>query len=149
MTRTYHEAGRDMAEIICRCDINNNAQSDGFDRQRRQLVDREDPCPNDIIIAVDTSFCNDNRVQQIRQTMRSLINAYSDRQEIGSMNNNLRISLVTFDSDVQIHYGFEQYLERDDTQHLNNLLDYSANLEIQNEVPWLDFDNEIKLCLGD
>ena len=99
-------------------------------------MDTRDPCPNDIILAVDTSFCNENREVQIRQTVKSLVNSYAESQRLGAEADNLRLSVVTFDSEVEVLYSFEQY-ERDqewDGQHLDNLIRLSENLEIKNEV---------------
>ena len=134
--KTTNPAYSEWAEVICTCDCCcDNNSNDGFDRVRRQLVPPNNPCPNEIVIAIDTSFCNDNRVEQIRTTTKSLINAYADRQALGGELDEMRISLVTFDSDVEVIYGFDKYEEvtRFD-QHRNNLESESARLEIQNEV---------------
>ena len=101
-------------------------------------MDTRDPCPNDIILAVDTSFCNENREVQIRQTVKSLVNTYAEFQQLGDENDNLRLSVVTFDSDVEVLYSFEQFERQEewDGEHLGNLIRLSEKLEIKNEVKW-------------
>ena len=127
----------EWAEVICQCDCCCDKEiTDDFDRERRQYVPANDPCPNDIIIAVDTSFCNDKREKQIRHTVASLVNAYADKQDFGIEPDQLRVALVTFDSDVQVLYGFDEY-ERNEgfqSEHLNNLLTRARELSVQNEV---------------
>lgn len=61
----------EWAEVVCHCDCCCEGNNGGFDRERRQWDEPEDPCPNDIIIAVDTSACNYRREQQMKTTIKT------------------------------------------------------------------------------
>ena len=62
-----------------------------------------------------------------------LINSLQERQELGEDFENLRISLVSFNNDIDVHYSFRAYSSTDQN-HYGNLLQAVQDLEFENEV---------------
>jgi len=123
----------EWAEVVCQCDCCCEGNNGGFDRERRQWDEPEDPCSNDIIIAVDTSACNYRREQQMKTTIKTLINTLQEKQNLGEDREDLRISLVSFNNDIDVLYSFRAYSSTDQN-HYGNLLQAIQDLEFENEV---------------
>jgi len=62
-----------------------------------------------------------------------LINTLQEKQDLGEDREDLRISLVSFNNDIDVLYSFRAYSSTDQN-HYGNLLQAIQDLEFENEV---------------
>lgn len=74
----------------------------------RKVVSR--PVKTDLVIALDTSFCNHYRIQQVKSNLIDLIGTISTPDNGGQvLGDSLRVALVSFNNEAREIFSFSKY----------------------------------------
>ncbi|CAG5098129.1 Oidioi.mRNA.OKI2018_I69.XSR.g15394.t1.cds [Oikopleura dioica] len=90
------------------------------------------PVETDLVIALDTSFCNSNRIDQVKTNLLDLIGTITTPENGGQkLGDSLRVSVVSFNRDAREIFSFSKYNRLDNIQ-----------MELEKAVDQIIFDDE-------